>query len=176
MAAKAAELLAAGAICVIFCGVLLQVLFNAIDVVLQIIGSTPLGLNLPSYAEISGFLLASTTFLALAGTFVANGHIRVNLFVDCLPAGVRKVTEIFCLTVATGITATICWGLSQLLYYSLKYGDTSYGLLPIPLWIPQSSLFLGVIVFLACLVRALVLAISAESAMSSVAEVGEGSD
>jgi len=176
VAAKATELLAAGATCVIFCGVLLQVLFNALDGAIQVVGGTPLGLNLPSYAEISGFLLASTTFLALAGTFLADGHIRVNLFVDLLPAGARKGTEIFCLTVSTGITATLCWGLLQLLYSSLKFGDTSYGLLPIPLWIPQSFLCLGVIVFLACLVRALVIAISAESAHFSVAEVGEGSD
>ena len=155
----------------IFCGVLIQVLFNAADGLIQLVGDTPLGLNLPSYSEISGFLLASATFLALAGTFLADGHIRVKLFVDRLPAAGRKGSDIFCLTAATGITAMLCWGSAQLVHSSLKFGDTSYGLLPVPLWIPQFSLVLGTAILLACLIRALVIAASDEPARASVAGV-----
>lgn len=165
--AKIAEHLAACIICVVFCCILLQVLFNVTDGVIQIVGGTPLGLSLPSYTEISGFLLASTTFLALAGTFLADEHIRVKLFLDRLPASGRRTVGIFCLTVATGITAMLCWGSGQLLHSSLKFGDTSYGLLPVPLWIPQSTFVLGTAIFLACLIRALFIAVCIEPAGAS---------
>ena len=58
----------------------------------------------------------------------------------------------------------------------MKFGDISYGLLPIPLWIPQSSMVLGTEIFLVCLIRALVIAVFVEPADASIVEVGGDSN
>ena len=51
--------------------------------------------TIPSYADFSGFMLAGATFLALAHTLRAGGHIRVNLVTSRMPIRVQLIAEAF---------------------------------------------------------------------------------
>lgn len=99
--------------------------------------------TIPSYADFSGFMLANASFLALAYTLREGGHIRVSLVTTRLPAKVALVAEVICLALAIGLAGFAGYFLVGLVGESLKYGDTSTGIVAIPLWIPQTGVTVG---------------------------------
>jgi TRAP-type C4-dicarboxylate transport system permease small subunit len=120
------------------------------------IGGNRIGLAIPGLAEVSGFLLVGASFLGLAYTFVNGAHIRVTLVIGRLPMRIRVYVEVFCLAVALVLCLYLAWYLYWLLADSIAFGETSYGLISIPLWIPQSAMFLGVLLFCLALGEAFV--------------------
>ncbi len=126
--------------------VLLQVGANLIDKVVVWFGGVPPGLLVPSYAEFTGFFLASASFLALPYTLREGGHIRVSLLIQHLSGRPRRAIELWCLGSAAMLTAYFTWFLIALVFESLKFGDVSPGMVPVPLWIPQSGMALGLVV------------------------------
>lgn len=100
--------------------------------------------TIPSYADFSGYMLAGATFLALAHTLRAGGHIRVNLVTGRLPERGQVVIEGFVLLLAGLLIGYATWFMGGLVLESLHYGDVSTGIIPIPLWIPQSLATFGI--------------------------------
>ncbi|PID75680.1 MAG: C4-dicarboxylate ABC transporter permease [Deltaproteobacteria bacterium] len=140
--------------------VICQVGCNLIDRVSALVTGTAVGLTIPSYADFTGFLLAASSFLALAYTMRSGGHIRVTLFFSRLGEGMRRIFEGWCLLVAAAITVYFAWYTGNLLYESFVYNDLSPGMVAVPLWIPQSAMLLGLVILavsllddLVCLLR-----------------------
>ncbi len=100
--------------------------------------------TIPSYADFSGFMLAGATFLALAHTLRAGGHIRVNLVVSRFRPAIQVWFEGAALLVSIALVGYAAWFMVALVIESLHYGDVSTGIVPIPLWIPQSVAAFGI--------------------------------
>lgn len=111
--------------------------------------------TIPSYADFSGFMLAGATFLALAHTLRAGGHIRVNLVVARLPVRAQTIAEGFVLVFTTALVGYGAWFMVALVLESLHYNDVSTGIVPIPLWIPQSVAAFGLCLFLVAVLHTL---------------------
>ena len=118
-------------------------------------------LTIPSYADFAGFMLSAATFLALGPTLRAGGHIRVTLLTQRLPARVALWLEVVVLGVAAGVVGYILRYVVQLIAESWRYNDLSPGIIPIPLWIPQSVMALGLLIFLIALIDLMVADIRA---------------
>ncbi len=116
-----------------------QVVFNLIT---KLFG-TDFALTIPSYAEFAGFFLASASFLALAYTLMRGGHIRVTLVLQFLPKTARFMFEIFGLALCAATSLYATWFMANLTYESFEFGDLSPGIIATPLWIPQTSLTIG---------------------------------
>lgn len=136
--------------------VLLQVGANALGTLAFWLTGEPLGFVIPSYAEFAGFFLATSSFLALAYTLRAGGHIRVELLVQRAPPGLRRAIEIWCLAFGAAIAAYFAWYMIALTRQSLAYGDVSPGMVAIPLWLPQAAMSLGLVVLTIAFVDELV--------------------
>jgi TRAP-type C4-dicarboxylate transport system permease small subunit len=117
------------AICVV---VLLQVGANLIDIV--------------------SFFLAAASFLALAYTLRCGGHIRVSLVISHLGGAPRRAMELVCILIAAAISAYFTWFMLDLVIESFRYEDVSPGMVPVKLWIPQTSLALGLLVLVIALI------------------------
>ncbi len=141
------------AICVV---VLLQVGANLIDVLIKAFGGEAIGLVIPSYAEFAGFFLAASSFLALAYTLRAGAHIRVELVVQHLGKGVRRVAELWCVAASAAVAVYFTWYSTDLVLESIEFGDLSPGIVPVPLWIPQAAMALGLAVLAIALLDELV--------------------
>ena len=128
------------AICVV---VLLQVGANLIDALIKLFGGEPIGLVIPSYAEFAGFFLAGASFFALAYTLRSAGHIRVTLLLAHLPPRVRHAAELWCVAAALFVSGYFAWYAFGLVGESLEFRDVSSGIVPVPLWLPQSVMALG---------------------------------
>ncbi len=123
--------------------VLLQVAANLIDAIAAAATGEALGLVIPSYADFAGFFLAASSFLALAYTLRSGGHIRVNLFIRTLNETHRQWVELWCAAVGAGVSGYFTWFAFGLMLESIEFGDLSPGMVPVPLWIPQSAVTLG---------------------------------
>lgn len=103
----------------------------------------PLPSTIPSYADFSGFMLAAATFLAMPYTFRSGGHIKVSLVTARLPARATFFAEVIALTAATALTAFAVYYIWVLVAESIHFDDVSNGTIPIPLWIPQTAMGIG---------------------------------
>ncbi|HEA53835.1 hypothetical protein LCGC14_0970040 [marine sediment metagenome] len=120
-----------------------QVLGRVLDKLLVWAGFDALGLSIPGLAEIAAFLLLGATFFGLAYTFWQGGHIRVTLVLQYLPESLHRVMDMMVTLVATAITGFATWQSARLALDSFDYGDLSIGMVPVPLWIPQAAMTLG---------------------------------
>jgi TRAP-type C4-dicarboxylate transport system permease small subunit len=101
------------------------------------------GLIVPDANEIAGYCMAGSTFLSLAYTLRAGGHIRVTMIINHLPKAYSRLLEIFTLAAASLLTSYFAYYLTLMVWQTYLYGEVSQGHIPMPLWIPQSSLAIG---------------------------------
>jgi TRAP-type C4-dicarboxylate transport system permease small subunit len=138
----------AGASLVAICAVVTaQVVGNIIDRVLIVTIGRPIGIVIPAYSDFAGFLLASSTFLALAHTLMKGEHIRVRLLLSRLPPRARRWAELWCSGFGVAVAATATYFAVLLMLESGQFGDVMSGMVALPLWIPQSVMALGLAVF-----------------------------
>lgn len=140
--------------------VALQVGGRILDAILIEVGAEPFRFAIPSLAEISGFLLAGATFLALADTLAKNVHIRVDLLTTRLPDGTRRIVDGVVALVGAAIIGFAAYAMGALALKSFTFNDVSYGMVAVPLALPQGAAAFGLLVFAIALVDEALLAFS----------------
>jgi TRAP-type C4-dicarboxylate transport system permease small subunit len=114
-----------------------------------------------SLAEISGYLLAAASFLALGGTLKAGAHIRVTMLLSSVPERLRHLLEIWAFVAAAAASAYMTWNLASFAWVSFLYHDVSAGVIRVPLCYPQAAMALGAGLLTVTLVDELVTVIRA---------------
>ncbi|MEL7172133.1 MAG: TRAP transporter small permease [Pseudomonadota bacterium] len=142
--------------------VLVQVGFNIIDSLSTLIIGEAVGLVLPSYAEFTGYFLASSSFLAAAHTLRRGAHIRVGLILQRLGPKARQVAEVWATGVGAILAIYFTWWMWLLVEESLRFNDVSPGLIPVPIWIPQAGMALGLTIFAIALIDACAAAVKGD--------------
>ncbi|TFF17986.1 TRAP transporter small permease [Jiella endophytica] len=150
--------------------VALQVGARLLDWGLTSLGTGATGFAVPGLAEIGGFLLGASTFLALAETLAKNVHIRVDLLTTRLPERPRQILDGVVALIGAALAAFATYALAALAMKSLTYGDVSYGLVAVPLALPQGCLAAGLLVFTIALIDEAVLAFSGDDRISGGGE------
>jgi TRAP-type C4-dicarboxylate transport system permease small subunit len=117
----------------------------AVLTAVQIIGRLA-GFAAYSFDDFAGFSMAASSFLGLAYTLRANEHIRMTLVLHHTRALARRALELACLVIATFLVGLFAWFVFDMTLTSYQLNDVSQGLVPVPLWIPQSGIALGLLV------------------------------
>ena len=123
------------------------------------ISSRIFGFYIRGLAEYSGYCMASASFFALAYTFVEGGHIRITLFLEKLSGLRKKIVEIWCLGVASFFSGYLAFYFIKMLIISYKFQERSEGADEILIWIPQSSVAIGSLIFFISVFHTLILTI-----------------
>ncbi|AEF53290.1 TRAP transporter small permease [Marinomonas posidonica] len=110
----------------------------------QIVGRL-FGFIVPSAEDFAGYALAASTFLGLAYTFKEGGHIRVTLLIQRFSPVSRKWQEGLILAFSLALMSYVSYACAYMVYESYLYDEVSYGYIPVPLWIPQTPVAIGVI-------------------------------
>jgi TRAP-type C4-dicarboxylate transport system permease small subunit len=141
-------------------GVLAGVFLVAICVIVvaQIV-ARQLETIIPSADQFAGFCLAATSFLGLAYSFRSGSHIRVTLFTQALRGVAARVFVVLALAVAAMISGILAWETIGMVVQNATRGEVTSGLVPVPLWIPQVGMALGVTLFAIAIVEDLVNAV-----------------
>jgi TRAP-type C4-dicarboxylate transport system permease small subunit len=111
----------------------------------QVIGRLA-GFAAYSFDDFAGFSMAASSFLGLAYTLRANEHIRMTLVLHHTRPPQRRMLETASLVVATFLVGLFAWFTCDMTFTSYQLGDVSQGLVPVPLWIPQAGMALGLVV------------------------------
>ena len=91
--------------------------------------------------------MAAASFFALAYTFVEGGHIRITLFLEKLSGKNKWLIEIWCLSVASFFSGYLAFYFIKMLIISYKFQERSEGADEILIWIPQTSVAIGSVIF-----------------------------
>lgn len=105
-----------------------------------------LGLQFPGSTAYAGYAMAGASFFALAYTLNHGAHIRVSLLIGRLTGRARRLAEIWCLAVATGLAVYFAWYAIKAVRISRLINDVSQGQDATPLWIPQLAMAAGTVV------------------------------
>jgi TRAP-type C4-dicarboxylate transport system permease small subunit len=97
--------------------------------------------------DIVAWLTAACAFLALGHTFRKGELVRVGLSLDLLGARARWWMEVFALAVTLAFVGYMAWAVARFVYESWQFSEVAQGLVKIPIWIPQTSLVIGVVIF-----------------------------
>ena len=96
--------------------------------------------------DIVAWLCAAAAFFALGHTFRNGELVRVGLWLDMLGPRARRGMEIFSLSVALLFVGFMLWSSTRFVYQSWQFNEVAQGLITLPIWIPQMSLVLGVLI------------------------------
>ena len=133
-------------------------IFVAIFILIGI-SSRIFGFYIRGLAEYSGYCMAAASFFALAYTFVEGGHIRITLFLEKLSESKKKLTETWCLSIASFFSGYLAFYFIKMLVISYKFQERSEGADEILIWIPQTSVAVGSTIFFISVFHQLILII-----------------
>ena len=129
-----------------------------------------LGLPAHSWDEVATFCMAASAFMGLAATWRGGVHVRMELLVVRLKGGARRAAE----TLALAITLATCVYFTR---YAIRFAlesyqmnDVSQGLLPIPLWLPQSGMVIGLVLMCLAVAESLFDVVTGAAAPAPAAE------
>jgi len=138
-------------------------IFVAIFIIIGIL-SRIFGFYIRGLAEYSGYCMAAASFFALAYTFVEGGHIRITLFLEKLSGSKKWLIEIWCLCVASFFSGYLAYYFVKMLIISYKFQERSEGADEILIWIPQSAVAIGSVIFFISVFHQLILNIKKSNA------------
>ena len=120
--------------------------------------------------DIVSWLCAASAFLALGHTFRKGELVRVGLWLDKLAGRARWYAEVFALAITALFVGYMTWAAVRFVYESWTFHEVAQGLIPIPIWIPQTSFVIGVLIFLAAVLDELVAVLKKQKPAYQVAE------
>jgi TRAP-type mannitol/chloroaromatic compound transport system permease small subunit len=109
-----------------------------------------------SLNEISGYLLAAASFLALAGTLKAGAHIRVTMVLAAVSERTRHFIEIWAFGFAAVACGYMTWYFANFAWVSWRFHEVSNGVIRVPLVYPQAVMAFGVMMLTIALIDELV--------------------
>jgi TRAP-type C4-dicarboxylate transport system permease small subunit len=107
--------------------------------------------------DVVAWCCAAASFFAMAHAFKHGDFVRVTLLLEKVTPSVRRALELVSLSIGTVAVAYLTYWACRFTYESFKFNELAQGLLPIPIWIPQSSFALGSILLLIAVVDELIL-------------------
>ncbi len=111
---------------------------------------------IPGVTAYAGYCMAAASFLAFANALNHGTHIRVSMLLNVMPSKARRIMETWCLLIASAMAWYLVWFAVRLVYGSYRFNFVSQEQDATPLWIPQSAVVLGAIVFAIALTDSLI--------------------
>lgn len=152
----------AGALALVAIGGLILV-----QVVLRQVGGL-----LPGGDDLTAFSMAACAMLPLAYAFRHGAHIRVDLIIGRLRGASRTAMEAVALGLAAAMALLFAWASVDLVSDSIEFEEVAQGMLAVPLWIPQTFMAAGAVVFAVALLDDLAVLLS--GGLPSYHRGGEG--
>jgi TRAP-type C4-dicarboxylate transport system permease small subunit len=107
--------------------------------------------------DVVAWLCAAAAFFAMAHTFRHGDFVRVTLLLEKVSPAAQRRFEIGTLAIATVAVGYLAWWANRFTYDSFVFDETAQGMLPMPMWIPQSTFALGAILLFVAVVDELVV-------------------
>lgn len=153
----------AGALLVLLCSLILYSVLGRL-----------MGLYLGGVNDLAGYVMATSTFMAMSYTFRSGGHIRVGLVINRFTGQTRRSLELLCLGIMAAAIWFVAFYMGRLVYFSYIFGERSEGADAIYMWIPQLPVALGSTLFAVSVTHGLVQTIFDYDTVNPETASGEG--
>ena len=117
------------------------------------------GFYIRGLSEYSGYSMAASSFFALSYTFYEKAHIRITLFLEKLKNKNKRFAEIWGLSIASFFSGFMAFYFIKMTIISIKFKERSEGADEILIWIPQSAVAIGALIFFICILHHLIFLI-----------------
>lgn len=114
--------------------------------ILALVFARQFGVTVPAADEFAGYAMAGSFALMLGPSLRRGAHIRVGIVIERLHGTARRAMELVCLAFAAALSGYFAFHWSRMTWQSYDFGDLSQGVVPIPLWIPQAVMAVGLVV------------------------------
>lgn len=162
----------AGALLVLLCGV---IIYNVAARLLNpFLTGADAALPTLGVSDVAGYVMATSTFMALAYTFRSNGHIRVALIIQNLTGRTRRAVETLVLAIMAAAMCFFAYYMIKLAHVSYVWQERSEGADAMLLWIPQTPVAVGASLFALSVVHSLVQALFDYESVNPETAKGEG--
>jgi TRAP-type C4-dicarboxylate transport system permease small subunit len=143
----------------------------ALFITFDVVARSLFGFSSKATIEITGYMLAGGIAWGLAHTLARRAHIRVDVWVNRLPLGIRAALHLVSLLLLGGFAAFCAWAAYGLVDESLLFDAHDNSALRVPLVIPQGIWTFGILAF--CV---MILVLALESVLSLIFGRGEDLD
>ena len=120
--------------------------------------------------DIVAWLTAACAFFALGHTFRKGELVRVGLWLDMLGARARWRMEVISLSLTLAFVGYMAWAVTRFVYESWQFNEVAQGLIKLPIWVPQMSFVIGVIIFFVAVADELMAVLAGRKPAYQVAE------
>lgn len=110
------------------------------------------GVRTGAVNDVVSWCCAAAAFLAMPHAFKHGDFVRVTLLLEKLDERSRRAFEIGTLGIGVVAVGFLAWSAISFTFESWQFNDIAQGLLPMPLWIPQSSFVIGALLLWLALV------------------------
>ena len=98
--------------------------------------------------DVVAWLCASGAFLGMAYSFRNGDFVRVTLVLESASPRVRHGLEVLSLAIATVAIGYLAYWATRFTWESYVFNDIAGNMVPIPIWIPQTSFVIGTLILL----------------------------
>ncbi len=120
--------------------------------------------------DLSAWLTAAAAFFALGHTFRHGELVRMGLVIESLPPRARWCAELAALSITALFTGWMAWAVVSFVYDSWRFNEVAQGLIKIPIWIPQLTFVVGMLIFLIAVLDDLVAVLRRQKPAYQLAE------
>jgi len=135
-------------------------LVGTLSMVIVGIAGRLLDFHVPGTDAYAGYCMAGAGFLALAHTLKRGEHIRVTLILERLTGKAHRALTLWAFGAGAMLALLFAYYSIRLAYQSYDFHDISTANDATPLWLPQSLMAIGTLVFAVAMIDELVLEIS----------------
>ena len=101
----------------------------------------------PGAPDYAGYAMAAASFLAFANALNKGAHIRVSIVLNAVPARIQRILEIWCFAIGAAVMWYFVYYCQRFVFWSWKFNDISQGQDKTPLWMPQTAMLIGAVIF-----------------------------
>ena len=123
------------------------------------VGGRELGIQVKGADDLTAWSVVAAGFLPLAYTYRTNGHVRVTLIIERFHGAGRRAMELLVATLALFLVGFLTYSAFDMVWDSLRFEELSQNLIVIPIWIPQSSIAVGSLLFTIAILDDLVVSL-----------------
>ena len=128
------------------------------------------GLLVRGADDITAWLCAAASFFALGHTFRRGELVRMGLCIEMLGLRARRWAELIALSITAVCVGYMTWAAVAFVYDSWKFNEVAQGLIKIPIWIPQLSFALGIMILFIAVLDELVAVLRNQTPAYQIAE------
>lgn len=106
--------------------------------------------------ELSRLLMVWAVFVGSSVLIQNDGHIRVTVVTEILPAGIKRAVRFLSMCVVVLISGLVAWNGIPIAWNSFEVGRTTGSMMDIPSWWMQASVPVGFgLIFLQAIIKAI---------------------